>query len=385
MSKLTVGRRNILKAGAASLFLAGMPVTGFAKAKPPGSISVIILEGGMDGLAAMPPIGDPDLMRMRQSVTPDNYLALNDFFGLHPSLKFYAQLMASGHASAVHATAFPYTKRSHFEGQNLIEGGGLSPFSEKTGWLGRALDLSGVAGRSLSLDMPLILRGYHENDNFYPASIRGSKKPNANLLNMIAMGHHMDAAQLFTKVARKSEDNVQVPRDPASLAKYAGRAMAQVDGPVASVIRVSEFDSHSNQTEDGNTNEGRLARQLSVVDDVIAGYRRGLGEAWDDAIILTLTEFGRTVAVNGTKGTDHGYASVGLLAGGSLSNSGVITDWPGLSKKDQFEKRDLMATIDYRSVCAACIEKSLGLDHDLIAQQVFQQPDLPRMFDHLFT
>ena len=68
-----------------------------------------------------------------------------------------------------------------------------------------------------------------------------------------------------------------------------------------------EFDSHSSQTEDGNTNEGRLARQLSVVDDVIAGYRRGLGEAWDDAIILTLTEFGRTVAVNGTRGTDHGY------------------------------------------------------------------------------
>ena len=128
-----------------------------------------------------------------------------------------------------------------------------------------------------------------------------------------------------------------------------------------------------------------MARQLSVVDDVIAGYRRGLGEAWDDAIILTLTEFGRTVAVNGTRGTDHGYGSVGLLAGGSLSNSGVITDWPGLGKKDQFEKRDLMATIDYRSVCAACIEKSLGLDHDLIAAKVFQQPELPRIFDHLFT
>jgi len=385
MSKLTVGRRSILKAGAASLFLAGMPITGLAKGKPPGSISVIILEGGMDGLSTIPPIGDPDLMSMRKSISPESYLPLNDFFGLHPSLKFYAQLMARGHASAVHATAFPYTKRSHFEGQNIIEGGGLSPFSEKTGWLGRALDLAGVAGRSLSLDMPLILRGHHENDNFYPASIRGSGRPSADLVEMIAMGHQMDAAQLFTKVANKSEENVQVPRDPASLAKYAGQAIAQADGPVASVIRVENFDTHANQVVKGDTDSGRLARQLVVVDDVIAGYRRGLGKAWDDAIILTLTEFGRTVAVNGTLGTEHGYASVGLLAGGTLSGSGVITDWPGLSKKDQFEKRDLMATIDYRSVCAACIEKSLGLDHDLIASQIFRQPDLPRVFEHLFA
>ena len=385
MSKLIPGRRNLLKAGAASLFLAGVPIAGLAKGKPSGSISVIILEGGMDGLATIPPIGDPDLMRMRKAISPEGYLPLNDFFGLHPSLKFYAQLMARGHASAVHATAFPYTKRSHFEGQNMSQGGGLSPFSEKTGWLGRALDLADVAGRSLSLDMPLILRGHHENDNFYPASIRGSSRPKADLVNMIAMGHKMDAAQIFTKVARKSEENVRVPRDPASLASYAGRAMAEADGPVASVIRVNNFDTHANQVEEGDADAGRLARQLVVVDDVIAGYRRGLGKAWDDAIILTLTEFGRTVAVNGTWGTDHGYGSVGLLAGGTLSGSGVIADWPGLSKKDQFEKRDLMATIDYRSVCAACLEKALGIDHDLIASQVFLQPDLPRVFDHLFA
>tara|TARA_B110000503_G_scaffold56580_1_gene90649 strand:- start:158 stop:1315 length:1158 start_codon:yes stop_codon:yes gene_type:complete len=385
MSKLAVGRRNLLKVGAASLFLAGMPVAGFAKGKPPGSISVIILEGGMDGLSTMPPIGDTDLMRMRKSISPEGYLPLNDFFGLHPSLKFYSQLMARGHASAVHATAFPYTKRSHFEGQNMIEGGGLSPFSEQTGWLGRALDLAGVAGRSLSLDMPLILRGHHNNDNFYPASIRGSGRPKADLIKMIAMGHQMDAAQIFNKIASKSEENIQVPRDPASLAKYAGQAMAQADGPVASVIRVNSFDTHASQVEEGDPDSGRLAKQLGVVDDVIAGYRRGLGKAWDDAIILTLTEFGRTVAVNGTLGTDHGYGSVGLLAGGTLPSSRVIANWPGLSKKDQFEKRDLMATIDYRSVCAACLEKSLGLDHDLIASQVFQQPDLPRVFEHLFA
>ncbi|MCP4881345.1 MAG: DUF1501 domain-containing protein [Gammaproteobacteria bacterium] len=385
MSKLKLKRRTLIKAGAASLFMSGMPVQGFTKGKPPGSISVIILEGGMDGLAAVPPIGDPDLMRMRKSLTPEHYQPLNDFFGLHPSLKFFAQLMAHGHASAVHASAFPYTKRSHFEGQNLIEGGGLSPFAEKSGWLGRALELAGLAGRALSLDMPLILRGHKDNDNFYPASIRGSNKPNVDLVDIIAMGHSREAAQAFKKIARKSETHVQVPRDPASLARYAGQAIAQADGPLASVIRVKQFDTHANQVEEGDADRGRLAQQLTVVDDVIAGYRRGLGEAWNNAIILTLTEFGRTVAVNGTIGSDHGYGSVGLLAGGCLPASRVVADWPGLSKRDQFEKRDLQATIDYRSVCAACLEKSLGLEHDVIASKVFLQADLPRVYEQLFA
>ena len=80
--------------------------------------------------------------------------------------------MATNNASIVHATSFPYKKRSHFEGQNLVEGGGLSPFSEKTGWLGRSLELAKIPGRALSLDMPLILRGYNENDNFFPANIQ---------------------------------------------------------------------------------------------------------------------------------------------------------------------------------------------------------------------
>lgn len=382
--KLTIHRRQLLQAGAASLFMAGVPVASLAQAHK-GRIGVVILEGGLDGLAAVPPFADPDLLRARKSISPEGYLPLNDFFGLHPALQFYAQLMARGQAAAVHATAFPYTKRSHFEGQNLIEGGGLSPFAEKTGWLGRALELSGVAGRSLSLDMPLILRGHKDNDNFYPASIRGSKRPDADLADIVAMSHDMHAGQLFSQVAKKSAAGVNVPRDPASLARYAGRAMSTEGGPVAAVIRVDSFDTHANQVDEGNPDKGRLANQLAVVDDVLDGFYQGLGDAWQDTIILTLTEFGRTVAVNGTLGTDHGYGSVGLLAGGALPDSRVIAEWPGLSRRDQFEQRDLMATIDYRSVCAACLERSLGLEHDVIAEQIFSQADLPRVFDHIFA
>ncbi|MBT4245649.1 DUF1501 domain-containing protein [Candidatus Pseudothioglobus singularis] len=376
-------RREFLKASGASLFLAGLPMPGYTKDKPPGTISVIVLEGGMDGLTAVPPFGDPNLLKMRKNLVSENYLKLNSFFGLHPSFKYFAGLMAKNNAAVIHATNFPYTLRSHFEGQNLMQGAGLAPFSEKTGWLGRALDLAKTPGRAMSLDMPLILRGSNENDNFYPASILKSGDLITNLIQNISMTHEGDGAENFKKVQQKStQSNVIVPRDPASLARYAGKVMSQEGGPLASVIKVDQFDTHANQGAEEN---GQHGTQLAIIDDIIAGYKDGLGDAWDQSIILTLTEFGRTVSENGTRGSDHGYGSAGLLAGGAITKSNIISQWPGLSKSEQFEQRDLMSTIDYRSVCAACIEKSLGLDHDLIAEKVFFTPKLPRLYDYIFS
>ena len=383
MPKLNLTRREFLKASGASLFLAGLPLPGFTKDKPPGTISVILLEGGMDGLTAAPPFGDSNLLKMRKGLTPENYLKLNSFFGLHPSFKYFAGLMAKNNASIVHATNFPYTKRSHFEGQNLMQGGGLNPFSETSGWLGRALDLARTPGRSMSLDMPLVLRGMSDNDNFYPANIRSSSNLMTKLIDSISMSYGKEGSEVFKKVSKKStqKDSI-VPRNPASLAKFAGKAMAQEGGPLSSVIKVDQFDTHASQ---GSDEHGRHGKQLTLIDDIIAGYKEGLGDAWDRSIILTLTEFGRTVFENGTRGTDHGYGSVGLLAGGAITKSRVISDWPGLSKKEQFEQRDLMSTIDYRSVCAACIENALGLDHDLIADKVFFTPKLPRVYNNIFS
>lgn len=383
MPKLNLTRREFLKASGASLFLAGIPLPGFTQDKPPGTISVILLEGGMDGLTAVPPFGDPNLSKMRRGLTPENYLKLNSFFGLHPSFKYFAGLMAKNNASIVHATNFPYTKRSHFEGQNLMQGGGLNPFSETSGWLGRALDLARTPGRSMSLDMPLVLRGMSDNDNFYPANIRGSSNLMTQLIDSISMSHSREGSEVFKKVSKKStqKDSI-VPRNPASLAKYAGKAMAQENGPLSSVIKVDQFDTHAHQ---GSDEYGRHGKQLTLIDDIIAGYKEGLGDAWDRSIILTLTEFGRTVLENGTQGTEHGYGTAGLLAGGAISKSRVISNWPGLAKNDQFEQRDLMSTIDYRSVCAACIENALGLDHDLIAEKVFFTPKLPRVYKNIFS
>jgi len=382
MPKINLTRREFLKVSGASLFLAGIPIPGFTQDKPPGTISVIILEGGMDGLSAVPPIGDPNLSAMRKDLVPANFLKINPFFGLHPSLKSFSSLMAVNNASIIHATNFPYTKRSHFEGQNLMQGGGLTPFSQTTGWLGRALDLAKTPGRALSLDMPLILRGSSDVDNFYPAKIPGSTNPTNDLIDLMVNSHVGKVADTFSKLKLKtSKEFKNIPRDPASLALYAGKEMSKENGPLSSVIKVDKFDTHAGQ---GSEEYSDFGRQLAIVDDIIAGYKEGLGNAWDRSIVLTLTEFGRTVAMNGSEGTEHGYGSVGLLAGGSITKSRVLTKWPGLAKNDQFEGRDLMTTLDYRSVCTACIEKALGLDHDLIASKVFFTSKLPRIHDYIF-
>ena len=151
-------------------------------------------------------------------------------------------------------------------------------------------------------------------------------------------------------------------------------------GPSAAVIRVNEFDTHAQQGVDN----GKVSDQLQELDNIFIALKQSLQSTWDNTIILTLTEFGRTVKMNGSSGTDHGYGTASLLAGGLLNKSGILTKWPGLSNNDLFEGRDLMATIDFRSICAACIEKAYGLDHDIIADKVFFEPNLTRHYDKLF-
>lgn len=367
---------------AATTFLAGYPVHGFTQDLPPGRIVVIILEGGMDGLAAVPPIGDPNLKKQRRNLIASSPLSMNPFFALHPSLKNYAGLLANNEATIIHSTAFPYTLRSHFEGQNIVQGGLKTPFSTTTGWLGRAMDEIGVTGRAMSLDSPLLIRGAVDYDNFYPASISGVSAPKAGLLMSLAEAHNGDFADTFLKLNKNAiaaEDILRL-RDPAGLALAAGKAMRKADGPRVTVIKVEEFDTHANQ----GAAEGDQAEVLEIVDQVMANLKSGLKSEWKNTIVLTVTEFGRTVKENGSAGTDHGYGSVGLLAGGLLNKSNVISNWPGLKNSELFEGRDLYSTLDYRSVCAACIEAAFGLDHTLIAEKIFEEPKLFHSYNHIF-
>jgi len=377
-----LNRRCFLKAMPPALALSGYPVHGFTKDAVDGRIIVIMLQGGMDGLLAVPPIGDDDLYKQRKALVAANPLKLNPLFGIHPNFQNFSRMLKSNEASIIHATSFPYTGRSHFEGQNISQIGLKKAFSVDTGWLGRAMDNAKITGRAMSLDAPLLIRGALEFDNYYPASIEETSIPKKDLLQLIKNTHDGTAMETFEKLSQsliQGSDEFRA-RDPLSLAAKAGDAMRRNDGPRVAVLTIPEFDDHSSI---GSTT-GHHPDLFTLLDSVFGQLKKSLKETWNNSIVLTTTEFGRTVQENGSEGTDHGYGSVGLLAGGLIKQSSVVANWPGLSNKALFEKRDLYATIDYRSVCAACIEAAFGLDHDLIIDKVFQDKKIKRTFHHIF-
>ena len=376
-------RRDFIKAVPASLFLTGFPNLGFTKTNKDGRLIVINLEGGMDGLCAVPPLGDTALRSARRDLLINDNLSLNPFFGLHPSLKSFGEMLANDEATVIHATAFPYTKRSHFEGQNIVETGVVTPFSSKTGWLGRAMELAGVGGRSLSLDTPLLVRGDMAVEAYYPSNMRGSAVPNMEILEVLKSIYEGDALETTEVLQQQLAASRNAPRvrDPEGLASFAGKKMQEAHGPKVAVIRVNQFDTHANQ----GTEEGLQAEQLEVVDNVFAALKSGLGKMWNSTVVMTVTEFGRTLGQNGSAGTDHGYGSACMIAGGLLENAGIVSDWPGLKSNNLYEGRDLLATIDMRSVCAACLEATFGLEHDQITEDVFSDKAIKRIYNEIFT
>ena len=376
-------RRDFIKAVPASLFLTGFPNLGFTKTNKDGRLIVINLEGGMDGLCAVAPLGDTALRSARRDLLINDNLSLNPFFGLHPSLKSFGEMLANDEATVIHATAFPYTKRSHFEGQNIVETGVVTPFSSKTGWLGRAMELAGVGGRSLSLDTPLLVRGDMAVEAYYPSNMRGSAVPNMEILEVLKSIYEGDALETTEVLQQQLAASRNAPRvrDPEGLASFAGKKMQEAHGPKVAVIRVNQFDTHANQ----GTEEGLQAEQLEVVDNVFAALKSGLGKMWNSTVVMTVTEFGRTLRQNGSAGTDHGYGSACMIAGGLLENAGIVSDWPGLKSNNLYEGRDLLATIDMRSVCAACLEATFGLEHDEITEDVFSDKAIKRIYNEIFT
>jgi len=376
-------RRDFLKAAPASLFLTGFPNLGLTKASKDGRLIVVNLEGGMDGLCAVPPLGDKTLRSARGDLLISDNLALNPFFGLHPSFKNFSAMLANDEATVIHATAFPYTRRSHFEGQNIVETGILTPFSSKTGWLGRAMEVAGVGGRSLSLDTPLLVRGNMDVEAYFPSDLRGSKTPNNTVLDVLKSIYDGDALETTEVLQRQLASSLDSPRlrDPEGLATFAGKKMQESFGPKVAVIRVNQFDTHANQ----GTEDGAQSEQLEVVDNVFAALKSGLGQLWDSTVVMTVTEFGRTLGQNGSAGTDHGYGSACMIAGGLLKNAGIISDWPGLKPNSLFEGRDLLATIDMRSVCAACLEATFGIEHEQVAEEVFSDKAIKRIYNEIFS
>ena len=386
---MKISRRDFLKGTATTLFLAGFNLPALATSSRKKNLVVIMLRGGMDGLCAVPVIGDKNFEKRRKSILIENAIKLNSDFALHPKLKAFHRCWKENTGSIVHATSIPYTQRSHFEGQNLMESGGRVAYQEKTGWVGRAMKLAKLQGDglALSLPMPLLLRGIPKNNNYFPADGRLPRKDTLDLLRSVYADSSEDELLEMMNFIKKRKDEQMMggsvfrdKRENRNLARQAATYLRKSDGPRVAVFEVNGFDTHAAQ---GGVN-GTHTKCLVEMDDIIRNLRENLEEAYKDTIILTVTEFGRTINQNGGNGTEHGYGTAIFMAGGLLKKSQVHTDWPGLKRKEMFEGRDLNATIDARSVYASAMSTVFDLDFKRIQKDVFWGEDLQNLSDKLF-
>ena len=379
---MKINRRDFLKTTAmTSLYFAGFGLPSFASQNKKNLV-VIMLQGGMDGLCAVPVKDDKNFQKLRSKINLDKTLALTSDFDLHPALENFKSLWDQNNASVFHATSIPYKERSHFEGQNLMMTGGRVPYKHKTGWLGRGMKLAGLKGNglALSLPMPLLIRGVPLNDNYYP--IRSSL-PNKGLLNIIEgefeQYSESDLSATLSMV-KKRKFNSYAGKNNSSLAREAGQQLSDPNGPRVAVFQVGEFDTHAAQ---GGVH-GTHADCLREYDQILRGLKASMGSAFKDTLILTLTEFGRTIKQNGGNGTEHGYGTAVLMAGGLIKKSEVHADWPGLKKKELFQGRDLNATVDARSIYASAMSTVFDVEFERIQKEVFWGEDLQNLSDKLF-
>ena len=381
---MKINRRDFLKTTAlTSLYFAGFGVSSLANNKTKKNLVVIMLRGGMDGLCAIPIKNDKKFEKLRSKINLDRTLELTSDFDLHPSLKSFKSLWDKDQGAAVHATNIPYTGRSHFDGQNLMETGGKIPYQEKTGWLGRGMKLAGLTGEglALALPMPLLIRGVPMNNNYYPVGDRLPSKMTLGLIEQAYKDHDETLLGENLKIVMTRDLKNLGSRENWSLASNAGEQLSKPYGPRVAVFEVDGFDTHAAQ---GGTN-GAHADCLNDYDRIVKGLKQSMSqEAFDNTLIVTLTEFGRTIKQNGSNGTEHGYGSAILMAGGLIKKGQVHTDWPGLKKKELFEGRDLNSTIDARSVYASAMATVFDVEFERIQKDVFWGDKLNNLSDKLF-
>ena len=380
---MSISRRDFLKTTAlTSLYFTGFGTPTLASNTSKKNLIIIMLRGGMDGLCAVPIKGDKNFEKLRSKINLDRTLPLTSDFDLHPALDNFKRLWDKNLASIFHATNIPYTGRSHFDGQNLMESGGKIPYAVKTGWLGRAMELAGLKGDglALSLPMPLLIRGVPQNDNFYP--VKGVM-PSKDIIGFLADTYDEyseKSLSMTMNVIKKRKFESYASRSNDSLSLNAGKQLSNPYGPRVAVFEVDGFDTHAAQ---GATN-GAHADCLNEYDQILRGLEVSLGDSMKNTLILTLTEFGRTIKQNSSNGTEHGYGTALLMAGGLLKRAEVHADWPGLKRKELFEGRDLNSTVDARSIYASAMSAVFDLDFKRIQKKVFWGENLQNLSDKLF-
>jgi uncharacterized protein (DUF1501 family) len=380
--------RTLLTRRAALLGLTGAVTLGraslaLADAPTEQRFAVVILRGALDGLSAVVPYGDPALTSLRGEIVPpgpgqaDGLLDLGGFYGLHPALVNLHGIYQANELIPVHAVAGPYRLRSHFEAQDCLESG--ADHRMTSGWLNRAATVLPRSpdpkpeGDALAIGVaiPLLLRGPALVGNWAP---HGFAQPAPDLYSTIAALNQPDrltGPAIAEGLRARGFSNLITDPDGSpgnryafpALARMAGEMLARPDGPRLAAMEIGGWDTHAAQSS-------RLTGPLRQLDSGLAALKTALGPAWRQTVVLAMTEFGRTARVNGTKGTDHGTATVAFVLGGAVAGGRVEATWPGLGSGKLFEDRDLSPTTDLRSVAKGLLAQHFGLSSAAL-EQVF--------------
>jgi len=393
---MTISRRYFLKGGGvAMLGFSAMPAfltRALHAATAPGKkvLVVIFQRGAMDGLNAVVPYGERNYYAMRPSIAipapnggKDAALDLDGFFGVHPSLAPLVPLFRDKQLAIVHAAGSPDTTRSHFDAQDYMESGTPGVKSTDDGWLNRYIqkqpEENATPFRALAMgpQMPRTLRGsapalaipdIRQFQVLAPVSVSGAMSGGFEELyaHTVDQVLHGTGQETFEAVAmlKKVREELYVPENGAAYpqGKF-GHTMQQVAqlikadiGVEVAFVDIGGWDHHVGE---GGV-EGRLGNILREFGGTLAAFHTDLGAKMADVTVVTMSEFGRTAAENGNRGTDHGHANCMFVFGGDVRGGKVYGQWPGLDRSRLYEGRDLAVTTDFRSVLGQVVSHHLG-------------------------
>jgi uncharacterized protein (DUF1501 family) len=361
---------------------------------PKGKILICLFQrGAADALNMVVPHGERAYYAMRPSIavprpvsgkgsSPDSAIELDGFFGLHPALASFKPLYDRRMLGIVHAVGSPSATRSHFDAQDYMESGTPDVKGTTDGWLNRYLAVKGTCDEcrpspfravSLTPQTPRIMEGVNEvvaMNNLDQFTVRAPGSQAERLEALYRTGSadivHGTGAEMFeaVKMLKAANPRQYLPRNGAEYPRSQfGQRLLQIAqlikadvGLEIAFADIGGWDTHVNQ---GSTN-GQLAQRLRDFSESVAALVTDLGDRMGDVVILTMSEFGRMVQENGSRGTDHGHAGALFVIGGDVNGGKVHGKWPGLEREQLYEGRDLALTTDFRSVFAEVTSRHLG-------------------------
>ncbi len=396
---MSISRRVFVKSGGLALFSFGLdPLflarAAFASYRPlPSSTALsrpilvcLFQRGAVDGLNMIVPHGDPLYYRERPriAVPGADVVDLDGYFGLHPRLAALKPLWDSKRLAAIHAIGSPDATRSHFDAQDYMESGTPGVKATPDGWLNRYCrhdrEHQDTPFRAVAFgpELPRILAGSAPSLAIADLQAFGLRAPQPAARDRLTRAFEElyagSATGLLSTSSQEAFQAVQMLQrvdpaqyQPANGADYPrgklGKAMLEIAqlikadvGLQVAFADVTGWDTHVNQ----GASEGQLAARLSELGQALTAFAQDLGDKLDDVVVLTMSEFGRTVRENGNSGTDHGHATAMLVLGGPVNGGRVLGKWPGLDPANRFEGRDVAVTTDFRDLFAEVLARHLG-------------------------